>query len=111
MLITNNTESIVVKYLSIFLKETFNTSVEVTNRYVNSQFNAFNNYEIIICNGFCQFALTDINNDNNTLNKIDSLKYYVTHFIDDYIAENLQNSEISKFEIKNNLQTKKDSSD
>jgi hypothetical protein len=80
MLITNNTESIVVKYLSIFLKETFNTSVEVTNRYINSKFNAFNNNEIVICNGFCQFALTDINNDNNTLNKIDSLKYYYVYY-------------------------------
>ena len=80
MLITNNTESIVVKYLSIFLKETFNTSVEVTNRYVNSQFNAFNNNEIIICNGFCQFALTDINNDDSTLNTINSLKYYYVYY-------------------------------
>lgn len=39
------------------------------------------------------------------------LKYFATKFVDDYIAENLQNSEISKFEIKNNLQTKKDSTD
>ena len=39
------------------------------------------------------------------------LKYWTTKFVDDYIAENLQNSEISKFEIKNNLLTKKDSTD
>ena len=51
------------------------------------------------------------NRDEIIYKIIDSLKYYVTHFIDDYIAENLQNSEISKFEIKNNLLTKKDSTD
>lgn len=79
MLIKNNTESIVVKYLSIYLKETFNTSIEVTNRYINSTFNAFDNNELMVCNNFCQFGLVDINNTDN-ITIFNSLKYYYVYY-------------------------------
>lgn len=52
MLIQNNSNTLITKYISIYLKETFNSNVTVTSIYDNSKYNYFNIGDNIFINGY-----------------------------------------------------------
>lgn len=121
MLIQDNSNSIITKYISIFLKETFNYNIEVTSIYNNSTYNIFNINDNIIFNGIV--AIPVIENDEetaftvikdymfgyifavigtvSTITLSDSNRTYIINNYSDLANEELLNNNITKLPILN----------
>lgn len=59
MLIQNNSDSFITKYISIYLKETFNSNIEVSSIYNNSIYNFFNINDNILISEYIAIPIFD----------------------------------------------------
>ena len=96
MLIQDNSNTILTKYISIYLKDTFNQDIEVSSIYNNPTMGYYNIGTQVITNGYIAFPIYSerILPDETIIKYVDSYVYgFVTYFNSNVITPKVEYSE------------------